>query len=374
MGAQRTIRPRAVAICFLLPLLGAAAAIADETPAKRPFALLVPPAQKELADSLVVAAGSGLLDLDVELFMVDVEAALRPPPDGAVEARAIARNAGAFAAIWIDPAEGGTVCAVAAGTAAGEAFVRRVGEPDPDAQVEAMAVIIRTAVEQILAAAREPATPATPVIPAPEAPPTGSRSPPAAPARAPPDARRQEPVPGDRDFGLLQETEYAMHVASKQLGVSHGVNLRLGATVPYGLAAYAGYTALSPVAVRGALGDLELTRHPFHVGFKAHVGEGLVRGFGEANLVVDYLVPRLSSLAPDLRATDTEPSILVSALAVVGIGLHVLAPVTIYAAAGAEIPFNRTAYVIGSGDRVERVAAPWPVQPWVLAGLMLDVL
>ena len=41
-------------------------------------------------------------------------------------------------------------------------------------------------------------------------------------------------------------------------------------------------------------------------------------------------------------------------------------------------PFSATMLIagsmIGSGDRMERVPAPWPVQPWVLAGLVLDIL
>jgi hypothetical protein len=371
MAAPRTRCLGAAAVCLLIPLLAVAMGRAEAAPSKRAIALLVPPGQKELAESLVVAAGSGLLDLEVELFVIDIEAAVGPPPAGAERARALAVGAGAFAVIWIDPAQGGTVLALAADAPPEETFVRRVGEPDPGALVEAMAVIIRTAIEQLLAAAREPEPPdaAKTLLPGPEVPKVSARvAPPTGPAPG------KEPNRDDRGIGLAQETEYAMHVPSRELGASHGVNLRIGVSVPRRVAVYGGYTALSPVSSRGALGDVELTRHPFHVGAKVRLGKGLVRGFGEANLVVDYLVPKLSSLATDLRATDMETSIQVSALAVVGIGLHVLEPVTIYAAAGAEIPFNRTAYVIGSGDRMERVPAPWPVQPWVLAGLMLDIL
>jgi len=373
MAAPRTRCLGVAAFCLLIPLFDGATVLAETLPSKRAIALLVQPGQKALAEALVVAAGSGLLDLDVELFVVDVAAEIGPPPEGTEKARAIAASSGAFAVIWIDPAEDGTVLALAADAPPEEAFVRRVGEADPGARVEAMAVIIRTAIEQLLAAARESGPPEIPAVPPgpPEEPPEPS------PAEPPPDPktdRAAAPSRDDRGIGLTQETEYAMHFPSKELGASHGVNLRIGVSVPRRIAVYAGYTALSPVAARGALGDVELTRHPFHIGAKLRLGDGFVRGFGEANLVVDYLVPKLSSLAKDLRATNMEPSIHASALAVVGIGLRVLPPVTIYAAAGAEIPFNRTAYVIGSGDRVQNMSAPWPVQPWVLVGLMLDVL
>jgi hypothetical protein len=372
MAAPRTSRLAAAALCLLAPLLGPSPGRAEAAPGKRAIALLVPPAQKELAESLVVAAGSGLLDLDVELFVIDVDAPVAPPPDGAIEAQRIAIGAGAFAGIWIDPADGGTVFALAADAPPEGVFVRRVGESDPGARVEAMAVIIRTAIEQLLAVASEPPRPAIPQKPEPVLP-----APPAPPPKAAPGAageRSAEPARDRGGVGLAQETEYAMQVPSQALGASHGVNLRIGVSIPRRVAVYAGYTALSPVSSHGALGDVELTRHPFHVGVKARLGTGLVRGFGEANLVIDYLVPKLSSLAPNLRAKNAEPSIHASALAVVGVGLHVLAPVTIYVAAGAEIPFDRTGYTIGSGERTQRVAAPWPVQPWVLAGLILDVL
>jgi hypothetical protein len=371
MAAPRTTCLGVAAFWLLIPLLVPAVGRADPAPSKRAIALLVPPGQKALAEALVVAAGSGLLDLDVELFMIDAVAELGPPPEGAETALAIAEGAGAFAVLWIDPSDGGTVLALAADDPPEETFVRRVGEADPGAQVEAMAVIIRTAIEQLLAAASEPKTPPPTPPPPPDDP---ADPPPAVPPPSPKDDRAAPSAGGDRGVGLAQETEYAMHYASKELGAAHGVNLRIGVSVPRRVAVYAGYTALSPVAARGELGDVELTRHPFHVGAKVRLGDGLVRGFGEVNLVVDYLVPKLSSLAKGLRATDMETSIHASALAVAGIGLHILAPVTIYAAAGAEIPFNRDAYVLGSGDRVERVDAPWPVQPWVLAGLILDVL
>jgi len=378
MAALRTRCLGVAAFCLLIPLLDGAAVLAETPPVKRAIALLVPPGQKELAEALVVAAGSGLLDLDVELFVVDVAAEIGPPPEGTEKAREIAVSSGAFAVIWIDPAEGGTVLALAADAPPEETFVRRVGEADPGAQVETMAVIIRTAIEQLLAAAREPGPPAPPPVPPgpPEEPaePPPAEPPPAEPPPGPRTLRAAPPDRGDHGVGLAQETEYAMHFSSKELGASHGVNLRIGVSVPRRTAVYVGYTALSPVGSHGVLGDVELTRHPFHLGAKIRLGDGFVRGFGEANLVIDYLVPRLSSLAKDLRATNMEPTIHVSALAVIGIGLHVLAPVTIYVAAGAEIPFNRTAYVIGSGDRVQSISAPWPVQPWVLAGLMLDVL
>jgi hypothetical protein len=153
MPAPRTSRP-AAALCLLTALLATAApAGADGTPAKRPIALLVPPGQEGLGDSLVVAAGSGLLDLDAELFVLDVDAPPGPPPEGAAIAGRLAVGAGAFAAIWVDPAAGGTVFALAAGDPPGAAIARGAGETDPGAQVEAMAVIIRTAVEQLLAAA-----------------------------------------------------------------------------------------------------------------------------------------------------------------------------------------------------------------------------
>jgi opacity protein-like surface antigen len=174
--------------------------------------------------------------------------------------------------------------------------------------------------------------------------------------------------------GLTQETEYAMHAPSAALGAGHGVNLRIGVSLPRRVAIYAGYTALSPVSAHRALGDLELTRHPFHLGAKLRIGDGRVRGFGEANLLVDYLVPKLTALPPGLSATNTEASIRASLLLVAGVGLRVVAPVSIYAAAGVEIPFGRTEYVVGSGDRTARFPVPWPAQPWVLAGLILDVL
>jgi hypothetical protein len=373
MAAPRTRCLGVAAVCLLIPLLWGAEGSAETVPAKRAIALLVPPGQKALAEALVVAAGSGLLDLDVELFVVDVVAELGPLPEGAEEARAVAEGAGAFAVLWIDPAEGGTVLALAADDPPEETFVRRVGEADPGAQVEAMAVIIRTAIEQLLAAETEPPPPTPP--PAPPVPPEGpADKPPAVPRTGPKPERAAAPSREARPIGLVQETEYAMHYSSKELGASHGVNLRVGVSLPHGFAVYAGYTALSPVGSHGALGDVELTRHPFHLGAKIRLGDGFVRGFGEANLVIDYLVPKLSSLAPELLAMDMETSIHVSSLAVVGIGLHVFGPMTIYAATGAEIPFNRTAYVIGSGARQERVPAPWPVQPWVLAGLLLDIL
>ena len=372
MAASRTRCLGVAALCLLIPLLCGAAGSAETSPEKRAIVLLVPPGQKELAEALVVAAGSGLLDLDVELFMVDIAADIGPSPEGAEEARAIAVGSGAFAVFWIDPDEGGTVLALAADDPPEEVFVRRVGEADPGAQIEAMAVIIRTAIEQLLAAAREPGPPPPPASP-PGPPPAPPGLPPASRPPGPKPDSREGPSREDRRIGFAQETEYAMHFSSKELGASHGVNLRVGVSLPRGFAVYAGYTALSPVGSHGALGDVELTRHPFHLGAKIRLGDGFVRGFGEANLVIDYLVPKLSSLAPDLRAMDMETSIHVSALAVAGIGLHVFGPMTIWAAAGAEIPFNRTAYVIGSGERQERVPAPWPLQPWVLAGLLLDI-
>ena len=213
MAATRTRCLGAAAACLVIQLLAGATGVAETSPAKRAIALLVPPEQKELAESLVVAAGSGLLDLEVELFVVDVGEPVGPPPDGAVKAQEIAAGAGAFAVIWIDPAQGGTVLALAAGAPPEETFVRRVGEPDPGALVEAMAVIIRTAIEQLLAAAREPEPPEIPPVEEPEAPPRPPQiAPPPGPAKGPEGVRPEEPRRGDREVGLAQETVYAMHV------------------------------------------------------------------------------------------------------------------------------------------------------------------
>jgi hypothetical protein len=336
---------------------------------KRAVALLVPPGGRRGVESLLVAAGSGVVDLGVTLFVLEAGPPQDPAEPFAVRARELAVSAGAFAAVWVDPAQGGTVYAVAADGVPEGVIARSVGEVDPDAQVEAMAVIIRTAIEQIIAA-QAPATPEPPEAPKPE--PIARPAEPAPPARTPIAAAlekaRRDPV------GLTQEVEYAMHCASRGLGAVHGVNLRVGASLPHGFAVYAGYTLLSPAAADAAHASVEVTRHPLHVGAKLRLGDGFVRGFAETNLIIDYAVPRLSSLEPALVAEDAESSVQVSALLVAGIGLRVHAVATLFAGAGAEIPFNPVRYVLGSGDREIVVADPWPVQPWVLAGLILDLL
>lgn len=356
MGALRTRCPGAVAAGLAAALLPAPAGAAEEGGARR-VAVLAATGERAFAEALVVAAGSGVADLGVTLFVLETPGGAAPSPGFADRARELAAGSSALAAVWIDRGGGGTVFAAASGGAVDDVVVRRAGEEDPDAQIEAMAVIIRTAIEQILQAAPPPRPP-------PGGPGEAARTP-------PPPSAAPRPAAAVR---LAQETEYAMHCASRRTGPVHGVNLRIGAALPRGVTVYAGYALFTASTVRTELATVEIARHPFHLGFRLRAGDRPLRFFAEANLVFDYVVPRVSSLAPGVVPEDAQGALFASALVVAGAGLRVHEVAAIAVAAGAEIPFNRARWVVGSGAGEAVVSEPWPVQPWVLAGLMLELL
>jgi hypothetical protein len=91
-------------------------------------------------------------------------------------------------------------------------------------------------------------------------------------------------------------------------------------------------------------------------------------------LIIDYTTFEVTRPAPGLAAVDDRNDVVVSLLPALELGVRITDWLMPYLAAGVEIALNPLVYETGGPLGEQALIEPWPVQPWVLAGLAFEFL
>jgi len=334
--------------------------------------MIVKVGEEDEADPLIRATSSQLRDLDLELR-------LHPEPElpqGIVARVAVAARVlhshGAVAVFWRDPGAGGRVRVFYFKNDVARIISREVELPEAGEPSEAVAIIVRQTVAEILAG--EELGEEAP-LPLEEA--AGAGEKPLENQAARSEAEPEGPVPGEPPFHRLQATVgYTIQLQATEGMLLHGFHFELGVRVHPNVELLAGYRAAWPTRVEVTGADLEIRRHPAHLGLRGWFALGRFRLGGATALVIDYQTIETTVFAQGLDPVPGDGVVDLAITADLEAGLAILDWLWLRLALGAEILLTRQYYYLPTsptgGPRV--LFDPWPAGPRAVLGLAGEFL
>jgi hypothetical protein len=338
--------------------------------------MIVPEGQERDAEPVVRAVDSQLSDLRVELRLHSSSSHPSDLPGQVAIAGQVAAEQGALVVCWYDLIARRQVFLYLTGADQDRILVRKLEEPEDAGRAEAIAIIIRSSVNEILAGgvigiAAASVAPAPPPAPLPTAAP--SAPPPTVPEQEPPMPEEPPPpTPEERDR-LLLDLGYVLHVHSSAQPVTHGLGVALGVRLHPSWMLLAGYTVLGRIRGAGESATVVLSRHPIHLAARLAFDLGMVDLGATLALVLDYATFEVRRAAEELDVVDDHDDLIVAVVPSFDLRARLVGGLHLLIGLGVEIPLHDVHYVVQGPAGPETLLDSWPVQPRLLAGFELAV-
>jgi hypothetical protein len=313
---------------------------------------------------LVVIAADSTLDDAVADHLAAVGVAVEPdalatpasPAEqlDAADARADAR--GALALLWIDPLEDAIRIRLV-DARAGALYERGVVRGETDATTsEAVAVVVRRAVEDLLAGSEPEGLDRVAI----------ERAPPRASVAAPP-----RPSPPHRRWRLRVGAAYSGEAWARERAWQSGMAAELGFLAPFGLHVALGYRVLAPARVDDDAASLRVGRHPIELGIGWSLRRGLLAVDARVVAVVDVLAARVR---PERAGVVGRDSVRADGgvAARFGAGVRALPWLVVGAAVALEVWPAAFSWAVEDEGDTRVLLTPRKVRPHVLVGLVFE--
>jgi hypothetical protein len=350
MAHSSQARGRAVLAAAALVALCAAPAPGRAQEAGKRVVLVASHADAAFSEDLARTLRAQLSDLQVVLDVAWIDA---PAGTIAEQISSYKPLAGpdAVATCWLAPMPDQEIALFVADGPWKRILVRRVAPEDGGGRAEAVALIVRSAVEILL----EGGTIGV-VAPAPVAAPAPAPTPVVKPL--PPPA----PAPERTLVGL--DAGYALAVRSSESLAVHGVRIDAEVSPVRRLFLDVGYTVWFPIELRAGAVAVDVYRHPLHLGAAVEWAAGPLLIGPRASLVFDYAMQEASLARDALGATSRRnQDLLVSAEPLLEVRCPLVGGLSLLLSAGVEIVFNRVRYTFDAADGEKTVEEPFVVQP-----------
>lgn len=342
------------AMAAVMTVSGAAASEPGAAPDEGGAVVMLAERGDTVAAGVVIrAVQAQLSDVSVALRVIWIDALAADLPSQIAKAEEIANGSAAVAVFWCDLARADRFYLYFAAPKGGRVLVRELAGSGTGGMAEALAIIVRSSVEAVLAGGEIGAV----VAPAPRsAGPVEAGPPPSAGA--------------GRDRERLAVTVgYELDVVSNRSPVVHSGAIGLSVRIAEHLSIRAGYVVSEPRSAeeRGAL--LELGRHPFWLGGSAFWRAGRLRLAVDVALQLDVVTERVrateAGVAVASGGREVEPSIVPS----FRVAAEIVRRVALFLSAGADVALHRTRYVVSTPTGPVELLSTWPVRPRFVAGL-----
>jgi hypothetical protein len=300
---------------------------------------------------LAEALRAQLSDLDVTLDVAWADQA-SPTLEGQLATYpGLSVGVDAVAVCWSSPTAAGEQIVHIADGSWQRLLARRVPAEDAGGQAAAAALIIRSAVEILLAGG-------TIGVAAPEA----QTPPPRAPQPA-----ASGPAPSIARIGF--EIGYAFAARSAEAPAVHGIAIDAVLSPFAHLSIFAGYTVWFPVTIEGRVAELTVHRHPVHAGAAWGFAWGRISFGPRAAAVFDSTTTETSvPRGADAYVRPTR-DLIVSADVALELRIRLVDRLALVLAVGADLVLNRSRYVYHGADGPEVVEEPFVAQPRAGLGL-----
>ena len=344
----------AAAFCLVVAWSSASAAAAGERPA---LIMLVPKVQDASVSAAAEAISSQISDLEADLAVTPVDALPTSFDAALATARSHARPSGVTAIFWVIETEDDAALLYLFEGDGARALVRRVEGPGGPARLEALSVIVRMSIAELLRGGRIGVAVET------EA---------AAPAPAPVE-RRAAPTPEEPRRGWLRPgVAYALAMASEEHPVVQGLDVALGASPLQHLWVLAGYTFFERIESSGADASISVARHPLRLGVRgAERWSALELGLS-LSFVADWTTFRLKT-GSDLHPVGGQDDFVWGLLPAIDFGVSFTRWLVVFASFGAEIDLPSLSYAYEKDGARVVLLDTWKAQPRLLVGLAVDV-
>jgi hypothetical protein len=308
--------------------------------------------------AVIRAVQGQLSDLSVALQVVWTDALAGVLPDQIARAEEIARGGDTLAVFWCDLAQPDRIYLYFAAPSGGRVLVRELSGAAGGGLAEALALIVRSSVEAVIAGGEIGVVVAPPPREA-----ETERAPPAPPAVPPPGPGRV----------LALQVAYDLDVLSTQQPAAHALALGLELRVGGPLSVELGYLFALPVAQEAHGVELTLRRHPGWAGLRAAWLTGQVSLSASVWLQLDVVTERVRALRPGVAADGDGTEVIPSLAPILRAGYLFSDRFELFLAGGADVPLRRVRYVIGTPSGPLELLDTWPVRPRVMAGLSVGL-
>ena len=334
--------------------------------------------QREGAERIklvVKAVESQLVDLDVHLRSVTISKMPRTLARQIGQASDHLRPTDAMAICWCDFSARAKVYFYYHESGEARLLVRELTEPDWASRAEAVAVIVRASVREILAGveigrpvemALEKKKTAWPV-PSPARPNNGVN----------PGERAREgetPPLGSRERGgpdIL--VTYVLYAHNRQLSLANGLGLGLAYFFRPFLGFWVQYLVMQQLAAEREELSLRLGRHPLGAGFRVLIGRGAFQAGGSAGILVDFARFHVASRDYELKKSADNMDVVISGVLALEVSYALFDRVSFFFSGGLEMTFNRISYKAKLGNVEETVIKPFPVHPLIHLGFLVSL-
>lgn len=358
-GVPVAARAVAVAVGAALLALFASLARAQELDAvgsdRSTVVMIAERREQRQAETVVRAVQGQLSDLSVVLQVVWVDELPAGMPAQIAEAEQTARGTDAVAVFWCDLRAADRIYLYFAAPSGGRVLVRELSGAEEGGLAEALAIIVRSSVEAVLAGG-EIGVVVAPMAAVEERP----------RAEQPPEQPQEPPGPGRV---LAMTVAYNLDVLCEQRPAVHAVAVGLEVRLGGPLSVEAGYFFSFPFTERAHGIDLTLQRHPVWLGLRAAWLTGDVALSASLAAQIDVVTEEVRSLSAAVETDGEGTEVLFSLAPLLRAGYVFAGRVELFLAAGVDVPLRRARYVVGSPSGPLEILDTWPVRPRVLAGV-----
>jgi hypothetical protein len=338
-----------------LAVLGLASAPAVSS-GQEPAAAVVMIAERHdeaASETVVRAVQAQLSDVSVALRVSWTDSLGPDLPAQIASAEALARGSGAVAVFWCDLGRADRIYLYFAAPRGGRVLVRELEGSGAGGLAEALAIIVRTSVEAVIAGGEIGEI----VPPRPAGDDEGAK-------RPPPSAAAQ--TGGER---LLLSLAYRLDVVSAEEPASHAAAVALSVRLAEHFALAAGYAIASPLEAEGHGVLLRVGRHPAWLGCRGIRRAGRLALAAGLDFQADFQTESVRALAAGVTASRGDSEVRPSLVPGLRIGVLLFGRAELFLAAGADIALHRTRYLVETREGPREILSTWPVGPRVEAGV-----
>lgn len=322
--------------------------------------------QDEVSKQVVRAVQGQLSDLDVTFRLSPVERLPGTLREQIALSEQLAGEPGALAVFWCDLENPEQVFLYLRGTEGDRILVRKLEEPDTGGMSEALAIIVRASVGELLRGGRVGVAVAEVVAAEPPPPPALIE-----PVEEPPTPGAPPPRP--RVVRVMHRVGYVFETYSAEQPATHGLGLGLGIRLHPNIWIDAGYTLAGTLRKVGETAEIRLRRHPIRLGLGVAFPVWIFEIGASVAGVLDYVSFEVRGLKKGMAAVEDRDDVLFSVLPAFEARMRFFPRLHLMLALGVEIPI-RAAHYVAQSEQVEEVLLDaWPAQPWVFAGLAIDL-
>lgn len=348
--------------CGLIPTVLARTAQSGEAARSGTTVVMIAERHKEQESKTVIRAVQGQLsDVSVALQVLWVDELPSNLPDQIVRAEEIARDSDAAAVFWCDLDLADRIYLYLAAPRGGRMVVRELSGTGGSGLSEALALIVRSSIEAVLAGGE------IGVVVAPRGPDE---------TESVDDSQNQDQEQArlpDQEYRLALLVAYALDMLSSEPRFAHAVALGLEVRLVGPLLVEAGYLLSLPMNERAHDLELTLRRHPAWLGLRVAWLTGDFVLSASVALQIDVVTEEPRSLAAGVAAEGESFEVIPSLVPQLRAGYLLVGHVELFVTAGIDILFRRVTYVIGSPGGSREILYTWPVRPRIMAGLAVGL-